>query len=70
MNKPDLERDGAWSTSLAVGSEEYINKIKAQSGMTARYREAIVDKEDKWLLRETEAAYSAGFEVEMGGLGK
>ena len=38
--------------------------------MTARYREAIVDKEDKWLLRETEAAHSAGFEVEMGGLGK
>ena len=28
--------------------------------MTARYREAIVDKEDKWVLRETEAVYWVG----------
>ena len=44
-------RDGAWSESLAVGSERFVEAVKRVLGMKGRYRE-VTEARDGHLLRE------------------
>lgn len=58
-HKPD------WSKSLAIGSERFIEDVKAQLGIKARGRE-IQTIDDKYTLREPAISYQIGHE--MGAL--
>lgn len=60
-------RDAGWSSSIAVGSEQYIDKVRTALGVKAKHRVSVGDG-DKYLLREPELAYRAGFDAEMGAL--
>ena len=67
LNESAHARDTSWSRSIAVGSDDYINKIRAELGVSARHR-AIIDDGDKYLLCEPEIVYRVHFDMEMGAL--
>ena len=52
-----LEREGAWTESLAVGSAKYIEEVSSQ--VTARLR---LEREqlggDEWVLKEQRQRYA------------
>ncbi len=58
-------RDGSWTESLAVGSEQFVAGIKRELGMKARHRE-VAESEDAHMLREPAVAFSRHFGHEMG----
>ena len=60
-------RDTGWSSSIAVGSEQYIEQVKTALGKMVKHRD-YVDDGDKYLLREPECAYRAGFDAEKSAL--
>lgn len=62
-------RDAGWSSSIAAGSEQYINEVKAALGITVKYRTSV-DDGDKYLLREPDFAYRVSFDAEKDVLSK
>lgn len=60
-------RDSAWTESLAVGSEHFVEGIKQALGMKGRYRE-VTQGGDAHMLREPPAAYNRRFGHEMSPL--
>ena len=62
-------RDIAWTESLAVGSEIFVDEVQALLGSKARNRKVTVSGE-KHILRETAARYNANFDTENSGLNK
>ena len=62
-------RDIAWTESLAVGSETFVDEVQALLGSKARNRKVTVSGE-KHILRETAARYNANFDTENSGLNK
>ena len=67
LKAKDQQREGHWSESLAVGNQAFVEGVKAQLGVGARYRE--VDQEDDiHRLKEPAIAYSAHFGPEIGTL--
>jgi hypothetical protein len=57
------QREGRWSESLAVGRERFVEGVKAQLKISARYREVetCVDGEG-YTLREPAVAYTTHFD--------
>jgi len=49
-------RESKWTGSIAVGSKQFVEKIKQQLGFRARGRK-IVETEDEFQLRETMKPY-------------
>jgi putative transposase len=49
-------RDKTWSESLAVGSEDFVEKVKTLLNTKATYRE-VIEMADKHALREQSARY-------------
>ena len=62
-----LRRKELWSESIAVGSEEFVEKIQQQLGARAAGRSVVVEDEG-CTLKEAQAPYSSLFEGEMGPL--
>ncbi len=63
----NAEKDINWSESLAVGSESFVDEVRALLGYKARKRKnAAID--EKHVLRETPELYRVDFDSEMGGL--
>ncbi len=60
-------RDTGWSASIAVGSERYIEQVKAALGIMVKHR-GSVDDGDKYLLREPDFSYSIDFDAKKGAL--
>ena len=60
-----LERDEAWSNSIAVGSSAFVDKIQTALGSKAKSR-TVIEATDKSMLREPTATYTADFDPEMG----
>lgn len=53
-------RDHRWSGAIAVDSQAFVEKVKRELGMRARYRE--VDETDgTCVLREAPGAYTSDF---------
>ena len=55
-------REALWSESLAVGSQEYVEKIKKDLWQRTRFEEECVTQEDQsraWIVREVPVAYTA-----------
>lgn len=53
-----LRRDESWSRSLAVGSQAFVEKVRAELGIKARFR-AEFETGDAYTLREASGAYGA-----------
>ncbi|MGD8644730.1 MAG: hypothetical protein PVI15_10600 [Chromatiales bacterium] len=53
-------REPAWSESLAVGSEGFVEDVQRQLGARTRHREVISTREAH-CLREPSGAYSVDF---------
>lgn len=60
-------RDEHWSKSLAVGSEDFVNRIQSALGIRARHRE-VVQQDDGHTLREARASYGGHFNAKMAVL--
>ncbi len=61
------DREGKWTQSIAVGSEEFIEKTWAELGIKAKGRK-VREAQGAYVLREPEALYGDDFEVKNGGL--
>lgn len=57
-----LQKDEAWTRSLVVGSERFVRKVQATSGVRGIGR-AVIVASDTNVLRE-EPEYGAGFDPE------
>ncbi len=60
-------RDERWSEAIAVGSHAFIEKMRAELGMKARYRE-IDEANGTCTLREAKGSYTNGFNSENHAL--
>ena len=65
LKGPALERDGRWSEAIAVGNQVFLEKIKDELGICARYRE-IDEANGTYSLREARSAYSISFQIGPG----
>jgi len=57
QKKNEFQRQEKWTSSIAVGSKEFSEKIKKELGYKAAGRSIIEDDND-WTLREKFNAYS------------
>lgn len=60
-------RESKWTQSIAVGSEEFIEKTKAKLGIRAKGRK-VREAQGVYVLREPPARYGADFNVKNDGL--
>ena len=67
MNKSPNKRNVAWSSSIAVGNERFVNTINDSLGMKTKYRTVIKDGED-YLLRDEPSSYTAVFDTKKNAL--
>ena len=64
----DGKRDNRWSESIAVGSNQFTERMKTAMGAMARGR-TIRGAEDGFELRETQSGYNAVFDPENNDIG-
>ncbi len=57
LDQEQHEREGKWTESLAVGSMDFVTRMKLELGTRARFR-LISEKGDAHTLKEQEGAYS------------
>jgi putative transposase len=67
LSMGDLERKSCWTESVAIGSKEFVEKIKDELGVRAVYRKIIKNKEIHE-LREPGISYTLNFIGKMNGL--
>ncbi len=67
LGRGDWRREPRWTESIAVGSEEFVEKAKGQLGIRAIGRE-ISGENDVYELRESEIPYDGIFAGENSGL--
>lgn len=58
-------REEKWSQSIAIGSEEFAQRIQTALGARGRKRN-IAEKDDVYVLRESEVSYGPVFGVKNG----
>ena len=59
--------DRAWTESLAVGSESFVDEVQASLGINAGNRKAS-NSEGKYILREARVHYNSHLDTENRGL--
>ena len=62
LQEINLQREASWSSCLAIGGENYINKINNQLNIDCRYKKIIKDNEI-FKLEEQTSAYTHVFNV-------
>jgi putative transposase len=62
-----VARDERWSESIAVGSEQFVENVKTELGVTVRYRK-ISAQDETYTLREPHWSYSTLFEGDSEAL--
>ena len=60
-------RDERWSGALAVGSREFVDRIKSELGVKALHR-GIIATDGTHMLREPGSRYRLDFDRENGAL--
>jgi REP-associated tyrosine transposase len=63
INGEKTLKDDLWSQAVAVGSLEFVEQVKSELGLKAKYRK-LEETRDAYVLREQSAAYSAHFAYE------
>ena len=61
-------RDGKWTQSIAVGSQDYVENIKDVLGIHAKGRK-VVGETETFQLREPLELYNAGFCIKKNDMG-
>jgi putative transposase len=56
----NAQYNAMWSNCIAVGNEAFVEEVKSQLALKTKYRD-IHAKDDAFLLRETDGAYTAHF---------
>lgn len=59
-----LSRESKWTESIAVGSKEFIEKVRSELKHKARGRE-IIEENESYHLRETQVSYKTNFDPKM-----
>lgn len=67
MGTRELERQPKWTESLAVGSEDFVERIKGQLDIKAKSR-TIVKSDHDYILSESEIPYKAIFDPKNDAL--
>jgi putative transposase len=67
LNKGNLKRESCWTESIAIGSREFVEKIKSELGIKAAHRKIIKNREIHE-LKESRISYIQNFTGEMSGL--
>lgn len=67
LKAENLQRDNTWSASLAVGRSAFVESIKAELGIKARYRD-ITESGKAHVLREPLISYNCDFVDKKGVL--
>lgn len=67
LNKRNLKRESCWTESIAIGSKEFVEKIKDELGVKAAHRKIMKNREIHE-LREPRNSYTLNFAGEMSGL--
>ena len=61
MNNGNLEKDPAWSRSIAIGTKVFVEETKKKLGYKAKGRKIVKD-DDMYTLREPKNSYNTNFE--------
>jgi putative transposase len=61
MENKHLQRESKWTESLAVGSEDFVERIKEKLDMKAKSRK-IVKSENDYVLSDSEISYKPIFD--------
>ena len=61
-------RDDKWTSSIAVGSKEFVEKVKTRLGILAKGRKAT-ESDGDYQLREPMNSYMVDFGVQKGDIG-
>ena len=64
INDRKAAHEALWSNSIAVGSEDYVAKVKAQLGLKAKYRSTDVS-DGAFFIKESSMSYMSDFPNEM-----
>ena len=67
LKAKDNQRIPAWTQSLAVGSRDYVGKVKSALALAGRYR-AVMGEGDVHTLKEPVTSYIVHFEHEKQAL--
>ena len=67
LKAENTQRKGYWTDNLAVGSSNYVYRVKEAMGIKARKRQ-IVGEELGYAVQEPLESYNSVFETEMAGL--
>lgn len=62
-----MARDDRWSESIAVGSESFVNRVKNNLGVKARFRQ-VAEGNEAYTLREPRQSYRGHFDRENEAL--
>ncbi|MCK4675939.1 MAG: hypothetical protein KAT61_08465 [Gammaproteobacteria bacterium] len=62
------KRVTAWTQNLAVGSQDYIEKVKSDLGTAVKYREVKADDIARYTLKEPVMSYRVHLGPEKGAL--
>jgi putative transposase len=67
LAKVGLERESCWTESIAIGSKDFVEKIKTELGVRAAHK-TIIDNRGNYELREPGCSYALSFIGKMSGL--
>jgi putative transposase len=60
--------DDKWTRSVAVGSKEFVDKVRSKLGLLAKGRD-VTETDGGYQLRESTEPYLPHFEAEKGDIG-
>lgn len=60
--------DDKWARSIAVGSKEFVDKVKSKLGILAKGRD-VIETDGGYKLRESTESYLPHFEAEKNDIG-
>ena len=58
IHQDNAQYDAMWSQSIAVGSEAFVEDVKAQLGLKAKHRETV-DSNGAFFIKEGDASYTS-----------
>jgi putative transposase len=67
LNRGNLERESCWTESIAIGSKDFVEKIKSDLGIRAVHRKIIQRRTDHE-LREPGMSYTLNYKDKIRGL--
>jgi len=56
MHERPGEREGVWTESIAIGSEDYVERVKSLMGVRAYHRSISEHSESTFLIQDSSLA--------------